>query len=150
MSLTDFKVKNAKPSAKPIKLFDAHGLFLLVSPTGGKWWRLKYRYGGKEKQASLGAYPNVSLDDARVKQITLRTLLADGVDPGEHSKMEKAAQHADEARQIAATRFMLDNDGALSFRMGNRRLILTPAETVELRAFLDATRSVTPKVTPCP
>ena len=57
MPLTDITIRNAKPSNKPSKLFDGGGLFLLVTPSGGKWWRLKYRNGGKEKLLSLGNLP---------------------------------------------------------------------------------------------
>jgi hypothetical protein len=146
MRLTDAKVKNTKPGEKPFKLFDEDGLFLLVTPTGSKWWRLKYRFGGKEKQLSLGVYPDVSLTEARTRRDTFRAMLTDRVDPSEYVKAEKAAQRAEENRQIASIRFMLDNDGALSFRLGNRRLILNPDETVELRTFLDATRAITTKV----
>lgn len=148
--LTAREIGSAKPKAKPVKLFDGGGLFLLVSPSGGRWWRLKYRYDGREKQLSLGVYPDVSLADARARRDAFRALLADGIDPSEHTKAERAAQRAEEARQLAATRFTLDSDGALSFRLANRRLTLTPAETSELRAFLDATHAVTQKVTPCP
>ena len=63
--LTDTKVRTIKPAEKPQKLFDGGGLFLLVTPTGGKLWRLKYRFGGIEKSLSLGAYPQISLADAR-------------------------------------------------------------------------------------
>jgi hypothetical protein len=150
MRLTDVKVKNTKPIEKPFKLFDGGGLFLLVTPTGSKWWRLKYRFSGKEKQIALGVYPDVSLTKARTRLATFRAMLTDGLDPGEHIKAEKAAQRAEETRQIAPTRFMLDNDGALSFRIGNRCLTLTSYETVELRTFLDATSAITPKVTSCP
>jgi hypothetical protein len=150
MPLTDASIRNAKPGEKPIKLFDERSLYLEISPTGGKWWRLKYRFSGKEKRLSLGVYPDVSLTEARTRRDDFRTLLADGIDPSEHVKAERAAQQTEEARVLAATRFTLDSDGALSFRMGNRHLILTPAETTELRAFLDATRAVTPKVSSCP
>ncbi len=149
MLLTDAKVKNSKPIEKPFKLFDGDGLFLLVTPTGSKWWRLKYRFSGKEKQLALGVYPDVSLTEARTRLATFRAMLTGGVDPSEHVKAEKAAKRYEEARQIAPTRFTLDNDGALSFRIGNRRLNLTPEETVELRTFLDATTAITPKVTSC-
>ena len=150
MPLTTEAIENAKPGDKPIRRFDGGGLYLEVSRSGGKWWRLKYRFGGKENRLSLGVYPGVSLSEAREQRDTLRALLADGIDPGEHAKGARAAERAEKARQIAATRFTLDNDGALSFRLGNRRLALSPAETAELRAFLDATRAVTQKVTPCP
>ena len=123
---------------------------MTVTSAGGKWWRFRYRFDGKEKLLSLGIYPDVSLKEARARRDTFPALLVDGIDPSEHAKVKKAAQCGEEVRQIAATRFMLDNDGALSFRLGNRRLTLTPAETAELRTFLDATRAITPKVTPCP
>ena len=145
-TLTALKVGNAKPGAKPYKLFDGSGLFLLVTPSGGKWWRLKYRFAGKEKQLSLGVYPQIGLKEVRAKRDLFRAMLAGGTDPSEHVKAERAIQVA----PVAATRFTLDSDGALSFRLASRRLSLTPAETLELRAFLDATRAVIPKETSCP
>ncbi len=92
MALTDTAAKNAKPGAKPVKLSDEKGLFLLVTPAGGKWWRLKYRFGGKEKLLSLGTYPEVSLKEAREKRDVARKLLAAGVDPSENRKATKAAK----------------------------------------------------------
>lgn len=74
--LTDTTVRTAKPADKPYKLFDGGGLFLLVTPAGGKLWRLKYRHGGKEKGLAFGAYPAVSLKDARAKAAEARRLLA--------------------------------------------------------------------------
>lgn len=147
--LSDELLKETQSTVRPYKLSDGNGLFLLVMPSGSKYWRIKYHFGGKEKQLSLGVYPGVSLTEARARRDTLRTLLADGIDPSEHTKAEKAARRAEEARQIVSTRFTLDNAGALSFRLGNRCLILTPAETTELRTFLDATHAVIPKVKPC-
>ncbi|ALX10199.1 integrase [Burkholderia cepacia JBK9] len=92
MALTDLKVRNAKPVDKQQKLFDERGLFLLVTPAGGRWWRLKYRYEGKEKSLSLGVYPDVSLKDARERRDAARRLLANGVDPGVERKVQKAAR----------------------------------------------------------
>lgn len=92
MPLTHTAIRNAKPGEKPIKLFDGGGLFLLIAPAGGKWWRLKYRFGGKEKLLSLGTYPEVSLSDAREKRDQARKLLAADVDPGENRKAHKAAK----------------------------------------------------------
>lgn len=91
MALTDTAIRNAKPADKPRRLFDGGGLYLEVSPAGGKWWRLKYRHGGKEKRLSLGTYPDTGLADARAKREGARKLLAAGVDPGEQRKAEKAA-----------------------------------------------------------
>ncbi|MGO9443770.1 MAG: tyrosine-type recombinase/integrase [Thiobacillaceae bacterium] len=92
MSLTDPAIRNAKSGEKPIRIFDANGLYLEVSPSGGKWWRFKYRFGGKEKRLSLGVYPEVGLKDARAKRDTARKMLADGVDPGEARKAQRLAK----------------------------------------------------------
>lgn len=92
MSLTDPTVRNAKPGTKPRKLFDERGLFLIVTPAGGKWWRFRYAFGGKEKLLALGTYPDVSLASARQKRDEARTLLAAGTDPGEQRKAAKATR----------------------------------------------------------
>lgn len=92
MPLTNTAIRNAKAGKKTLKLFDERGLYLEVSPAGGKWWRLKYRFGGKEKRLSLGIYPDVALKDARDRRDDSRKLLADGIDPSEYRKATKAAQ----------------------------------------------------------
>lgn len=91
MPLTDTAIRKAKPTEKTQRLYDGGGLYVELSPSGGKWWRLKYRHGGKEKRLSLGTYPDTGLADARAKRDEARKLLAAGVDPGEHRKAEKAA-----------------------------------------------------------
>ena len=90
MSLSDTACRNAKPADKPRKLSDEKGLFLLVTPNGGKWWRLKYRFGGKEKLLSLGTYPEVGLALARERRDEFRRMLARGIDPSDARKAEKA------------------------------------------------------------
>ncbi len=92
MPLTDTAIRNAKPGEKPAKIFDERGLFLLVTPAGGKWWRLRYKFDGKEKLLSLGTYPDTGLKDARTRRDDARKLLADGIDPGENRKAVKAAR----------------------------------------------------------
>lgn len=92
MPLTDIKVKTAKPLEKPYKLTDGGGMYLLVKPNGSKYWRLKYRFLGKEKMLSIGVYPDISLADARQKREEARKVLAAGSDPGETKKAEKLAQ----------------------------------------------------------
>lgn len=89
MPLTDSSIKNAKPADKPFKLFDGSGLYLEVSPKGGKWWRLKYRFAGKEKRISLGTYPETSLKQARDKASSARDTIANGQDPSLTRKAEK-------------------------------------------------------------
>lgn len=92
MPLTDAKVRNAKPSTKQAKLFDGGGLFLLVTPEGGKRWRFKYRFGGKEKLLAFGTYPEISLAEARKRRDDARQQVAQGIDPSEARKAQKAAQ----------------------------------------------------------
>lgn len=91
MPLTDIAVRNAHPSDKPFKLFDERGLFMLVTPAGGKWWRFKYRFNGKEKQLSFGVYPDVKLKSARERRDEAREQVAAGIDPSEHRKAVKAS-----------------------------------------------------------
>jgi integrase len=92
MPLTDTAIRKARASTKPVKLFDERGLYLEVSPAGGKWWRLKYRFEGKENRLSLGVYPDVSLKEARDRREETRRLLADGINPSEHRKAMKSVR----------------------------------------------------------
>lgn len=100
MALTDTAIRNAKPgktpkgkaTAKPYKMGDAGGLYLEVAPTGAKYWRFKYRIGGKQKRLSMGVYPDVPLAKARERRDEARKLLADGIDPSEHRKATKTAR----------------------------------------------------------
>ncbi len=81
MALSDTTLRNAKPRLKAYKIYAGEGLFLLVSPQGGKWWRFKYRVGGKEKQLSLGTYPEIGLKAARGRCSQAREAMNNGVDP---------------------------------------------------------------------
>jgi integrase len=92
MALTDTAVRNTKPKEKAYKLFDGGGLFLMVNPKGSRYWRLKYRYQGKEKLLALGVYPDVSLKTARDRRDAARAQIADGIDPSQARKATKAAQ----------------------------------------------------------
>lgn len=91
MPLTDLELRKLIPTGKTRRLFDGGGLYLEVSPTGGLWWRLKYRIHGREKRLSLGTYPEVSLKEVRTKRDDTRKLLSLGVDPSLARKAEKAA-----------------------------------------------------------
>ena len=91
MALTDIMIRNAKHGAKPIKLADDRGLFLLVQPSGGKLWRLKYRLAGKEKKLSLGTYPDVPLKEARKRRDDARNLIASGTDPAVVKRLDANA-----------------------------------------------------------
>ena len=89
MPLTDTACKNAKPEAKPYKLADGGGLYLEVAPSGSKYWRLKYRFVGKEKRLAFGVYPEVSLAEARERRAVARKALLTGSDPSEIKKEAK-------------------------------------------------------------
>jgi hypothetical protein len=91
MRLTDSRIRSVRPADRPQKLFDGGGLFLFVTPVGGKLWRLKYRFGTKEKLLSLGTYPHISLKDARTKREEAKALLAQGIDPAAKRKAERQA-----------------------------------------------------------
>jgi hypothetical protein len=90
MALTDVAIRNAKPDAKAYKLTDGAGMFLLVTPAGGKLWRLKYRIDGKEKLLALGAYPETGLSEARKWREEARALVARGIDPSREKQRDKA------------------------------------------------------------
>jgi integrase len=89
MPLSDVTIRAAKPGPKPVKLSDERGLFLLVQPSGGKLWRLKYRIAGKEKKLSLGRYPDVALKEARERAADARKLIANSMDPSEKKRADQ-------------------------------------------------------------
>ncbi|AVF36982.1 tyrosine-type recombinase/integrase [Rahnella sikkimica] len=92
MALSDVKVRTAKPEAKAYKLTDGDGMVLLVHPNGSKYWRLRYRFDGKEKMLALGIYPEVTLADARARRDEARKQLANGIDPSDKKKTDKIEQ----------------------------------------------------------
>jgi integrase len=90
--LTETQIKRAKPTEKPYKLADERGLHLLVTPSGGRLWRLRFRHkSGKESMLSLGAWPDVSLQDARERRDAERKVIAKGIDPAAQRRAEKLA-----------------------------------------------------------
>ncbi len=102
MSLSDTNIRNTKPAKRPQKLFDERGLYLILQPTGARWWRLKYRFAGKEKLLSLGVYPDVSLKQARLNRDEARKLIAEGVDPSAKRKIDVAAQRRSSSNSFRA------------------------------------------------
>ncbi|MBA3757132.1 MAG: tyrosine-type recombinase/integrase [Nitrosomonas sp.] len=89
MKLTDSIIKAANPKNKPYSLPDGHGLVLFVQPSGGKWWRYRYRYTGKANMLSIGVYPVVTLKEARNQQAHFKELLAQGIDPSQYRQEQK-------------------------------------------------------------
>jgi len=94
VKLTETKIKNTRADEKAKRLSDGRGLYLYISPSGGKLWRAKYRFEGREKLISYGKYPDSSLVDARKKHEEALKLLADGTDPMVERKAEKATVKA--------------------------------------------------------
>jgi len=92
MALTATTIKTCKPKDKAYKLTDGGGLYLLVSPRGGKWWRFDYRFQSKRKTLSMGVYPAVSLKDARDRRDEAKKQLANGIDPGMVRQSQKHQQ----------------------------------------------------------
>lgn len=89
MTLTDLACKNAKPKEKAYKLADSQGLFLFVSPNGSRYWRMNYRFDGKQKSLALGVYPETPLGEAREKCTAAKKLIASGIDPSQAKKENK-------------------------------------------------------------
>jgi integrase len=115
--LTDVAIRKAKPGAKPLKLSDGRGMYLLLKPDGGRYWRMDYRHAGKRKTLALGVYPEVSLFDARLRREDARQLLANGADPGavrRDAKQAKAeaARASDETFEAIGRDWMARQDVA--------------------------------------
>ncbi|MEL4203157.1 tyrosine-type recombinase/integrase [Plesiomonas shigelloides] len=92
MKLTIRQIDTIKPKDKAFKLSDGGGLYLLVNPSGSKYWRLKYRFAGKEKLLAIGVYPDISLAQARSRREEAKKLLLEGKDPGQEKKLEKLSR----------------------------------------------------------
>ena len=124
--LTEIKIRTFKPGGKSVRLSDERGLYLEVTPNGGRWWRLRYRFGGKEKLISLGTYPDTGLKAARERRDAARKLLESGVDPSETRRAEKArnSQVATKGFEAVAREWHATIDVAkVSFGHASRTLI---------------------------
>src|SRR6202035_4260848 len=115
--------RNAKPKTKPYKMSDGEGLFLLITPSGAKYWRLKYFFAGKEKLLALGVYPDVSLADARERRAHARKVLAAGNDPAQTKK---------DAKRLASTRKTNSFEGVAREWLDKRKREWAPI-TVEVK-----------------
>ena len=99
--LSDMKVSKTKPREKSFTMFDGGGLYLMVTPTGGKLWRFKYSFGGKNKLISFGSYPDVSLSMARDRRAAARRKIAEGIDPQESNSSTKCSDNQNTFETIA-------------------------------------------------
>ena len=149
MPLTDVRIRSLKPADKPHKYSDGGGLFLFIPPSGSKLWRMAYRFEGKSRLLSFGAYPAVSLKDARERRDEARRLLAKGIDPSAYKRQQQEARRIAErdsfqniAREWHATRmaaFSAKHQGTVMYRLcnyifpfiGNFRRSTSRSSTVE-------------------
>lgn len=142
MALTDTAIRALIHGDKPIKKTDEKGLFLLLQPSGGKLWRFKYRFGGKEKKLSLGRYPDVPLKEARRRRDLARQTLAMGVDPAEQKKQEalESALNAANSFEVVGNDYLekMCRDGREAVTIGKSRWLLSLfAKEVATRPIAD-------------
>lgn len=116
MKLTNTACKNAKTKEKPYKIFDGDGLFLYVMPNGSKYWRLKYRFGNREKRLAIGVYPDITLQMARDKRMASRRLIDKGIDPAQEKRKRKQQLVIDTANsfQVIADEWIEHNSNSWS------------------------------------
>jgi hypothetical protein len=129
-ALTDKIVLEAQPLSRPYKLFDAKGLLLLVAPSGGKWWRFRYRFGGKHKNLSMGVFPDVSLTMARERRDEARQLVLQGIDPAAARRADKSSELADRlaVKTSPSVQVSVAIDGVVEIWKGRAVVRLTSSE----------------------
>ena len=138
MALTELQVENAKPKDKSYKLPDGDGMYLLVQPTGAKYWRMDYRFADKRNTLALGVYPQASIEAARAERDDARNLLTNGIDPSAVRQSQKASQQAQTlALMNPAFQLSMKSD-ALTIKTKRTTLALTAEQTAAVRAFLIA------------
>jgi hypothetical protein len=143
MPLTEQIIEAVETHTTSSRLNDGNGLYLLVNPNGSKWWRYDFRFEGKRKTLSMGVYPDTSLSAAREAKDKAIKLLSEGINPSGRIRTKKPRKVTESKRQCD-TRFLVDDKGALSFKLGRRSVKLNLIETMELRAFLKATEGINP------
>jgi hypothetical protein len=142
VKLTDAKLRTL---AEPGRYWDGGGLYLEVSPGGGRYWRLKYRHAGREKRLALGVYPAVSLKEARDRREAARKVIGRGDDPGElrRAEKERATKEAAETFEAIAREWLGHQSGAWS--TGHAERIRTGLEAdVFPKPNFDVTEDVSP------
>ena len=134
--LSESEIRDVKYEDKIYRLFDGGGLYLQVTPSGGKWWRFKYRFGKKEKSLALGTYPVTSIEDARRSRDAAKELLAQDIDPGEIRKQEKARSKAEhlEGQRLPSVRVSID--GRIEIWKGGNTMRLTRDEAIFIAKLL--------------
>lgn len=128
MKLSDMAIKQAKPRPKPYKMADGRGLYLFIMPHGGKAWRFKYRFMGKEGMISLGVYPDIGLKEARDRREQTRKLVANGINPSEHRKAIKQAAIESYANTFEVVALEWHQKHSVRWTEGNKKKVLARLE----------------------
>lgn len=136
MPLTQTDIDQAIPGPKPYKLGAGGGLYLLVNPNGSKYWRLKYRFAGKENSLSLGVYPKTTIEQARAGREAAKALLAQGHDPTEAKRASKALEHAERPAADTAPRLSIGVSGDVEIWKGRAVVRLTTPEARQVHVLL--------------
>ena len=136
--LTDNENESINPGHKPIRRFDGGGLYLEVAPSGGKWWRLKYRFLRKDKRLALGVYPDVGLIEAREERNAAKQLLKQGIDPAARRREEKSRETAERlaAKGPSTVQVSVALDGAVEIWKGHAVVRLTSGEAEAVKGLL--------------
>ena len=142
--ITDTLIKQAVPKAKPYKLAAGGALYIHVSPNAGKHWRMKYRFMGKEKTFTIGAYPDISIKQAIQARNEAKALLAEGIDPNQ-VKQDEAKNRAKPENLKAQFRMEVSDAGKLTIETETRIITLTKPQVSALRSFLAALPMEAPK-----
>jgi hypothetical protein len=124
--LNDTRIRTTKPRNRPIKLSDSGGLYLLIAPHGSKLWRLAYRFGGKQKTLSIGAYPIITLKVARDKREEAKRLLANGIDPSMQRRLDKQIASTGNTFKAVAEEVLakLEKEGRADVTLTKKRWLL--------------------------
>ena len=142
MPLTDIIIANAPPRDSAYKLASEKGLYLLVNPSGSRYWRFDYRFEGKRKTLSMGVYPEISLDIARTRRDEARELLAQHINPAEVRKQARSTAVAKISQP--SLQFSMTDSGGLLIENKSGKMVLSAEQVIALRAFIDATREEQP------
>ena len=134
-NITEEEIANAQPKAKPYRLLAGQGLHVLVSPAGGKYWRMKYRMAGRQNTYSMGVFPKVSLEEAIKLRDEAKRLIRSGIDPNEAKREAKKNKRKPEKFK-SQFRMDINEDGLLIIETPQSIISLTPDQARALKAFL--------------
>jgi hypothetical protein len=147
--LTEEQIESLLPKARSFIIGDGGGLYLEVTPTGAKLWRMAYRRGGKETSITFGPYPSVSLTEARQHRDSARRLIDEGIDPVDRRRKQGKPERASIAIK-PRLRLSMSDDGSLTLEKRSGRLTLSAAQVTALRSFLSATTDDDTGAPTCP